>query len=94
MYVAFRNVLIRTAVLFSEILRLWLNRYKFCHCLTKPFITRIIVSLVFKNVLIRTAVLFSEILRLWVKGIKFTHYLTKPFITRAAVLFSEIFRFG
>ena len=33
----------------------------FCDYLTKPIITRIIVSLVFKNV-IRTAVLFSEIL--------------------------------
>ena len=27
--------------------------YKFCHCLTKPIITRIIVSLMFKNVIIR-----------------------------------------
>ena len=26
--------------------------YKFCHCLTKPIITRIIVSLVSKNVII------------------------------------------
>ena len=26
--------------------------YKFCHCLTKPIITRIIVSLMFKNVII------------------------------------------
>ena len=56
-----KNV-IRAAVLFSEILRLWLNRNKSCHYLTKPIITRIIVSLVFKNVIIRTAVLFSEIL--------------------------------
>ena len=30
--------------------------YKFCHCLTKPIITRIIVSLVFKNVIIRIEV--------------------------------------
>ena len=49
----FKDVLIRTAVLFSEILCLWLNMIKFCHYLTKPIITRIIVSLVFKNVIIR-----------------------------------------
>ena len=29
---------------------------KFCHYLTKPIITLIIVSLAFKNVIIRTAV--------------------------------------
>ena len=55
--------------------------YKFCHCLTKPIITRIIVSLKFKNV-IRVAVLFSEILRLWLNRNKSCHYLTKPTITR------------
>ena len=49
-------------VLFSEILRVWLNMIKFCHYLTKPIITRIIVSLVFENVIVRTAVLLSEIL--------------------------------
>ena len=54
----FRNVIIRASVLFSEILRLWLNRYKFCHYLSKPIITRTIVYIVFRNVLIRTAVLF------------------------------------
>ena len=39
--------------------------YKFCHCLTKPIITQIIVSLVLENVVVRaavSAVLFSEIL--------------------------------
>ena len=39
--------------------------YKFCHCLTKPIITRIIASLVLENVVVRvaaSAVLFSEIL--------------------------------
>ena len=30
--------------------------YKFCHCLTKPIITRIILSLMFKNVIIRIEV--------------------------------------
>ena len=30
--------------------------YKFCQCLTKPIITRIIVSLMFKNVIIRIEV--------------------------------------
>ena len=59
--------------------------YKFCHCLTKLIITRIIVSVVFRNVLIRTGVLFSEILRLWLNMIKFCHYLTKPIITRIIV---------
>ena len=32
----FKTITVRAAVLFSEILSLWLNRYKFCHCLTKP----------------------------------------------------------
>ena len=44
--------------------------YKFCHCLAKPIITRVIVSLVLENVVVRaavSAVLFSE---------------TKPIITR------------
>ena len=62
MSLVFENVIVRTAVLFSEILRLWLNRKKFCHYLTKPIITRIIVSSVFENVIVRTAVLFPEIL--------------------------------
>ena len=39
-------------LLFSVILRLWLNRNKFCHYLTKPIITRIIMYLVFENVII------------------------------------------
>ena len=52
----FKNVIIRAAVLFSEILRLWLNRNKFCHFLTKPIITRIIVSLVLENVIIRSEI--------------------------------------
>ena len=54
--------IIRTAVVFSEILSVWLNMIKFCHHLTKPIIARIIVSLVFKNISVRAAVLFSEIL--------------------------------
>ena len=40
-------------MLFSEILRLWLNRNKFFHYLTKPIITRIIMYLVFENVIMR-----------------------------------------
>ena len=72
-------------LLFSEILWHWLNRYKFCHYLTKPIITRIIVSLVFKNITVRAAVLFSEILWLWLHRNKFCHYLTKPIITRIIV---------
>ena len=79
----------RAVVLFSEILRIWLNRYKFCHCLTKPIITRIIVYVVFRNVIIRTAVLFSEILRLWLYRYKVCHYLSKPIITRI-IMYIEI----
>ena len=44
-------------LLFSEILRLWLNRYKFCHYLTKPIITRIIVSSVLENVIRRIEII-------------------------------------
>ena len=57
MSLVLENVLIRTAVLFSEILCLWLNMIKFCHYLSKPIITRIIVSLVFKNVIIRIEII-------------------------------------
>ena len=42
---------------FSEILRLRLNRNKFCHYLTKPIITRIIMYLVFENVIIRIEII-------------------------------------
>ena len=71
--------------------------YKFCHCLTKPIITRIIVSLAFKNVIIRTAVFrdydcFQRFYNgLWLNqrhentNFKFCHYLTKPIITRIIV---------
>ena len=34
--------------------------HKFCHCLTKPIITRIILSLIFKNVIIRIEVTVSK----------------------------------
>ena len=44
-------------LLFSETLRLWLNRNKFCHYLTKPIITRIIMYLVFENVIIRIEII-------------------------------------
>ena len=50
------NVIIRAAVLLSEILRLWLNRNKFCHYLSKPIITQIIMYLVFENVIIRVEI--------------------------------------
>ena len=53
----FKNVIIRAAALFSDILRLWLNRNKFCHYLTKPIITRIIMYLVFENVIIRIEII-------------------------------------
>ena len=44
-------------LLFSEILRLWLNKKKFCHYLTKPIITRIIMYLVFENIIIRIEII-------------------------------------
>ena len=52
--------------------------YKFCHCLTKPIITRIIVSFMFKNVIIRIEVtVFRDFITL-VKYVQilslFTHY--------------------
>ena len=58
---------------------------KFCHYLTKPIITRIIVSLVFENVIITMEIIFSEILWLWLNRNKFCHCLTKPIIARIIV---------
>ena len=58
--------------------------YKFCHCLTKPIITRIIVCLVFKNVIIRievtvfrdfiTLVKYVQILSSFNKAHYYTNY--------------------
>ena len=57
--------------------------YKFCHCLTKPIIARIIVSLMFKNVIIRievkdfiTLVKYVQILSLFNQA----HYYTNYFV--------------
>ena len=44
-------------LLFSEILRLWLNKNKLCHYLTKPIITLIIMYLVFENIIIRIEII-------------------------------------
>ena len=87
--------------MFSEILRLWLNRNKSCHYLTKPIITRIIMYLVFENDIMIEIIVFKDFMTLHM--IKFCHYLTKPIIARiivslvfknviirTAVLFSEI----
>ena len=43
-----------------------LNRNKFCHCLTQPVITRIIMYLVFENVIIRIeiTVIFRDFMSL------------------------------
>ena len=59
----------RPVVLFSEILRLWLNRNKFCHYLTKPIITRIIMYLVFENIIRIEIIVFRNFktLVLWVQ---------------------------
>ena len=58
--------------------------YKFFHCLTKPIITRIIVSLKFKNVIIRievtvfrdfmTLVKHDQILSLFNQAHYYTNY--------------------
>ena len=71
-------------LLFSEILRLWLNRNKFCHYLTKPIITRIIMYLVFENVIIRieiivfrdfiTLIKYVQILSLFNQAHYYTNY--------------------
>ena len=78
------NVIIRAAVLFSEILWLWLNRNKFCDHLTKPIITRIIVSLAFENLIRRieiivfrdfmTLVKYVQILSLFNQAHYYTNY--------------------
>ena len=58
--------------------------YKFCHCLTKPIITRIIVCLVLENVIIRievtvfrdfiTLVKYVQILSLFNQAHNYTNY--------------------
>ena len=58
--------------------------YIFCHYLTKPIITRIIVSLMFKNVIIRvevtvfrdfiTLVKYVQILSLFNQAYYYTNY--------------------
>ena len=58
---------------------------KFCHYLTKPIITRIIVSLVFENVIIRIEIIVFRDFILWLNRYKFCHCLTKPIITRIIV---------
>ena len=59
--------------------------YKFGYCLTKPIITRIIVSLVLENVIIRIEVtVFRDFITL-LNMYKFCHCLTKPIITRIIV---------
>ena len=60
------------------------NMIKFCHYLTKPIITRIIVSLMFKNVIIRievtvfrdfiTFVKYVQILSLFNQAHYYTNY--------------------
>ena len=79
-------LLLGLKLLFSEILRLWLNRNKFCHHLTKPIITRIIVSLVLENVIIRIEVtVFRDFITL-VKYVQIlsmfdqAHYYTNYFV--------------
>ena len=60
--------------------------HKFCHCLTKPIITQIILSLIFKNVIIRIEVtVFRDLITL-VKYVQIlslfnqVHYYTNYFV--------------
>ena len=59
--------------------------YKFCHYLTKPIITRIIVSLMFKNVSIRIEVtVFRDFITL-VKYVQILPLFNEAIITRIIV---------
>ena len=59
--------------------------YKFCHCLTKPIITRIIVSLVLENVIIRIEVtVFRDFITL-VKYVQILSLFNQAIITRIIV---------
>ena len=70
--------------------------YKFCHYLTKPIITRIIVSLMFKNVIIRievtvfrdfiTLVKYVQILSLFNQA----HYYTNYFVFKGRVYLKNL----
>ena len=64
--------------------------YKFCHCLTKPIITRIIVSLMFKNVIIRIEVtVFRDFITL-VKYVQILSLFNQAIITR--IILSLMFK--
>ena len=60
--------------------------YKFCHCLTKPIITRIIVSSVLENVIIRIEVTVFKDFITFVKYVQIlsmfnqAHYYTNYFV--------------
>ena len=59
--------------------------YKFFHCLTKPIITRIIVSLMFKYVIIRIEVtVFRDFISL-VKYVQILSLFNEAIITRIIV---------
>ena len=59
--------------------------HKFCHCLTKPIITRIILSLIFKNVIIRIEVtVFRDFITL-VKYAQILSLFNQAIITRIIV---------
>ena len=58
---------------------------KFCHCLTKPIITRIVLSLMFKNVIIRIEVtVFRDFITL-VKYVQILSLFNEAIITRIIV---------
>ena len=61
--------------------------YKFFHCLTKPIITRIILSLMFKYVIIRIEVtVFRDFITL-VKYVQILSLFNEAIITRIIVSF-------
>ena len=87
MSLVFKNVIIRIAVLFSEILLVWLNRNKFCHCLTKPIITRIIVSLVLENVIIRIEIIVSRDFMTLVKYVQILSLFNQAYIITRIIMY-------
>ena len=56
--------------------------YKFCHCLTKPIITRIIVSLVLENVIRRIEIIVFRDFMTLVKYVQILSLFNPAYFTR------------
>ena len=87
MSLVFKSVIIRIAVLFSEILLVWLNRNKFCHYLTKPIITRIIMYLVFGNVIIRIEIIVPRDFMTLVKYVQILSLFNQAYIITRIIMY-------